>query len=296
MKYSAIALVGKPNVGKSTIINKIFNEQVSIVNMKPQTTRNQVAKIYENKDYKILFVDTPGFHLEKNELDKFLNGEIYRALKLCPIIFLISDLSREFSNEDEIIVKKIQQLKDKKIILLLNKNDLNNDISKQTALLNNYEKYLEIYKVYLIEQNTFDINKILNDIANLFENQEDFINFVENNLDDKFIIKEIIRNVILKLLKKEVPYSVAIKVIKDKYNENTKSYNIDAQIIVDKDSHKPILIGKNGRMIKQIGIDSRIELAQIYSCNINLFLDVKVKQNWKNNVNDLKELGYIIKK
>ena len=296
MKYSAIALVGKPNVGKSTIINKIFNEQVSIVNMKPQTTRNQIAKIYENKDYKILFVDTPGFHLEKNELDKFLNGEIYRALKLCPIIFLISDLSRESSNEDEIIVKKIQQLKDKKIILLLNKNDLNNDISKQTALLNNYEKYLEIYKVYLIEQNTFDINKILNDIANLFEDQEDFINFIENNLDDKFIIKEIIRNVILKLLKKEVPYSVAIKVIKDKYNENTKSYNIDAQIIVDKDSHKPILIGKNGRMIKQIGIDSRIELTQIYSCNINLFLDVKVKQNWKNNVNDLKELGYIIKK
>ena len=279
MKYSAIALVGKPNVGKSTIINKIFNEQVSIVNMKPQTTRNQIAKIYENKDYKILFVDTPGFHLEKNELDKFLNGEIYRALKLCPIIFLISDLSRESSNEDEIIVKKIQQLKDKKIILLLNKNDLNNDISKQTALLNNYEKYLEIYKVYLIEQNTFDINKILNDIANLFEDQEDFINFIENNLDDKFIIKEIIRNVILKLLKKEVPYSVAIKVIKDKYNENTKSYNIDAQIIVDKDSHKPILIGKNGRMIKQIGIDSRIELTQIYSCNINLFLDVKVKQN-----------------
>lgn len=279
MKYSAISLIGKPNVGKSTIINKIFNEQVSIVNMKPQTTRNQIAKIYENSDYKILFVDTPGFHLEKNELDKFLNGEIYRALKLCPIIFLIGDLSRDFSNEDEIIVKKIQKLKDKKIILLLNKSDLMNNSTKQSELLNKYEQYLEFYKVYLVNQNEFDINKILHDISNLFEDHEDLINFIENNLDDKFIIKEIIRNVILRLLKKEVPYSVAINVIKDKYNDETKSYNVEAQIIVDKESHKPILIGKQGRMIKQIGIDSRIDLAKIYNCNINLFLDVKVKQN-----------------
>ena len=279
MKYSAISLIGKPNVGKSTIINKIFNEQVSIINMKPQTTRNQIAKIYENSDYKILFVDTPGFHLEKNELDKFLNGEIYRALKLCPIIFLISDLSRDFSNEDEIIVKKIQKLKDKKIILLLNKSDLMNNSTKQSELLSKYEQYLEFYKVYLVNQNEFDINKILHDISNLFEDHEDLINFIENNLDDKFIIKEIIRNVILRLLKQEVPYSVAINVIKDKYNDETKSYNIEAQIIVDKESHKPILIGKQGRMIKQIGIDSRIDLAKIYNCNINLFLDVKVKQN-----------------
>lgn len=296
MKYSAISLIGKPNVGKSTIINKIFNEQVSIVNMKPQTTRNQIAKICENSDYKILFVDTPGFHLEKNELDKFLNGEIYRALKLCPIIFLISDLSRDFSNEDEIIVKKIQKLKDKKIILLLNKSDLVDNSTKQSELLSKYEQYLEFYKVYLVNQNEFDINKILHDISNLFEDHEDLINFIENNLDDKFIIKEIIRNVILRLLKQEVPYSVAINVIKDKYNDETKSYNIETQIIVDKESHKPILIGKQGRMIKQIGIDSRIDLAKIYNCNINLFLDVKVKQNWKNNLNDLKELGYIIKK
>ena len=280
MKYSAISLIGKPNVGKSTIINKIFNEQVSIVNMKPQTTRNQIAKIYENSDYKILFVDTPGFHLEKNELDKFLNGEIYRALKLCPIIFLIGDLSRDFSNEDEIIAKKIQKLKDKKIILLLNKSDLiDNDSTKQYELLNKYEQYLEFYKVYLVNQNEFDINKILHDISNLFEDHEDLINFIENNLDDKFIIKEIIRNVILRLLKQEVPYSVAINVIKDKYNDERKSYNVEAQIIVDKESHKPILIGKQGRMIKQIGIDSRIDLAKIYNCNINLFLDVKVKQN-----------------
>lgn len=280
MKYSAISLIGKPNVGKSTIINKIFNEQVSIVNMKPQTTRNQIAKIYENSDYKILFVDTPGFHLEKNELDKFLNGEIYRALKLCPIIFLIADLSRDFSNEDEIIVKKIQKLKDKKIILLLNKSDLiDNNSTKQSELLNKYEQYLQFYKVFLVNQNEFDINKILHDISNLFEDHEDLINFIENNLDDKFIIKEIIRNVILRLLKQEVPYSVAINVIKDKYNDETKSYNVEAQIIVDKESHKPILIGKQGRMIKQIGIDSRIDLAKIYNCNINLFLDVKVKQN-----------------
>lgn len=297
MKYGAIALVGKPNVGKSTIINAIFNEEISIVNKKPQTTRDQIAKIYLKNDYKILFVDTPGFHLETNELDKFLNGEIYRALKLCPIIFVISDLSRSFSNEDEIIASKLAKLKDKHFILLLNKSDLVTELEQtKTELLNEWNKFLKISENFVVNQNDFNIELILEKISNLLEDNEELINYIEKNLDDKFIIKERIRNVLMNLLKQEVPYNVAIKVISEKYNKDKNTYNIHADIIVNKESQKPILIGKNGNMIKKIGIDSRISLAQVYDANINLFLDVKVKADWRDDVTALKELGYIIKK
>lgn len=297
MKYGAIALVGKPNVGKSTIINAIFNEEISIVNKKPQTTRDQIAKIYLKNDYKILFVDTPGFHLETNELDKFLNGEIYRALKLCPIIFVISDLSRGFSNEDEIIASKLAKLKDKHFILLLNKSDLVTELEQtKTELLNEWNKFLKISENFVVNQNDFNIELILEKISNLLEDNEELINYIEKNLDDKFIIKERIRNVLMNLLKQEVPYNVAIKVISEKYNKDKNTYNIHADIIVNKESQKPILIGKNGNMIKKIGIDSRISLAQVYDANINLFLDVKVKADWRDDVTALKELGYIIKK
>lgn len=298
MKYGAIALVGKPNVGKSTIINKIFKEEVSIVNQKPQTTRNQIAKIYQDNNYKILFADTPGFHLEQNELDKFLNGEIYRALKLCPVIFVISDLSRPFSNEDEIIANKLAQLEDRDFILLLNKSDLITKNLEATVdnLTNNWKRFLVFKKVFIINQEEFKIDNILNQISDLLEDNEDLINYIEKNLDDKFTIKERIRNILLKTLKQEVPYSVAVKINKEKYNKEKNTYTIQADIIVNKESQKPILIGKNGSMIKKIGIDSRIALAQIYDANINLFLDVKVKENWKNDLNSLKEFGYIIKK
>ena len=296
MKYGAIALVGKPNVGKSTIINNIFHEPISIVNQKPQTTRDEIAKIYQDENYKVLFVDTPGFHDPQTELDKFLNGEIYRAWKLCPVIFVIADITRPFDEEDDKIGTKLSQLTDHKYVLIVNKTDIKIKEDEVNDVINKWKAKLNFAHIINTNQNTFNIHDILNQVSDLLETNENLINFIEHNLDDKFIIKESIRNVILHLVREEVPYQCAVVVTSDHYNKEKNTYTIHADIIVGKESHKPIVIGKGGQMIKQIGIQSRIELAQIYDCNINLFLEVKVKPNWQNNNESVKAVGYVINK
>lgn len=286
-----IGILGKPNVGKSTFINKILKKDVSITNKKPQTTRNKITFLYQyNESSYFEFYDTPGYHQPKYELDEYLNKFVLSAIKEIDVVFLLIDLSRPIDDEDIEIISKI---KNKNIFLIFNKLDLNNDYQNHLDKITNFIKPINIYFLSALSNNNidnilFDVNDFsINTIKNIVI--KDSLN---NNENDKFITSEIIRNECLNLLKNEIPYGIAILVETFKYDQNKKLLTINADIVVERESHKSIVIGFKGNMIKQIGSNSRAKLLEIYDCKIMLNLFVKVDKDWRNNLLKIKEFGY----
>lgn len=294
MKIGKVAIVGKPNVGKSTLINQIFNKEVVIATNKPQTTRNRIELLYQDDDCQIIFNDTPGFHNPKNKLDLFLNSQVKKALKSSDIIVYLCDAKSTFDQEDLNTLNQIKTFEYEKLIMVINKID-NEDASiieslKDAAKANiNFDKEICISALY--NQN---IDVLLNYIKeNLTESEIPLVtdpNEVEQN--EKFVISETIRKIILNQFKYEVPHSVAVVVDKINYYQDKNLLDIMFSIIVEKESQKPIIIGKGGNSIKNIGILSRKELSNIYDCKIYLKSFVKVRKKWRDNNNIIKELGY----
>ena len=271
-KQCSIAIIGQPNVGKSTLINHIFNKKISIVSYKPQTTRNSIMALYEDNKIKILFVDTPGFHKPKTKLDAFLNSQIKASLKNVTFVLFLIDSCKGFTKEDEILLNIIKSYTISKIIYVLTKIDLNKTIN-----LNAYHEKLKTDNLILINSfNREHINNIINLIYSLIDN-DDFISLNPNIDNDDFLIKEIIREQSLFLLKYEVPHSLAVEIVNKKYDIEKRLLTINANLIVEKQSQKQIVIGKNGEMIKKIGTKSRHELLKMFDCKIMLKLFVKVK-------------------
>lgn len=271
-KQCSIAIIGQPNAGKSTLINQIFNKKISIVSYKPQTTRNSIMALYEDNKIKILFVDTPGFHKPKNKLDSFLNSQIKTSLKKVTFVLFLIDSCKGFTENDEILLNVIKSYTISKIVYVLTKIDLN-----ETINLNLYREKLKTNNLILINSfNKEHINNLINLIYSLIDN-DDFISLNPNIDNDNFLIKEIIREQSLFLLKYEVPHSLAVEIVNKKYIIEKKLLTINANLIVEKKSQKQIVIGKNGEMIKKIGTKSRHELLKIFDCKIMLKLFVKVK-------------------
>lgn len=289
-KQCSIAIIGQPNAGKSTLINQIFNKKISIVSYKPQTTRNSIMALYEDNKIKILFVDTPGFHKPKNKLDSFLNSQIKTSLKKVTFVLFLIDSCKGFTENDEILLNVIKSYTISKIVYVLTKIDLNKTIN-----LNLYREKLKTNNLILINSfNKEHINNLINLIYSLIDN-DDFISLNPNIDNDDFLIKEIIREQSLFLLKYEVPHSLAVEIVNKKYSIEKKLLTINANLIVEKKSQKQIVIGKNGEMIKKIGTKSRHELLKIFDCKIMLKLFVKVKLKWRNDENVLASLGYFNK-
>ncbi len=289
-KQCSIAIIGQPNAGKSTLINQIFDKKVSIVSYKPQTTRNSITALYENDKIKILFFDTPGFHKPKTKLDSFLNSQIKASLKKVNFVLFLVDSCKGFTDDDEILLNIIKGYAISKIIYVFTKSDLNKTIN-----LCSYHKKLKSNN--LISINSFNKKHIHNLIDFIYSltNDNDHILLTPNADDDDFLIREIIREQSLYLLKYEVPHSLAIEILNKEYNTEKKLLTINANLIVEKKSQKQIVIGKNGEMIKKIGTKSRHELLKIFDCKIMLKLFVKVKLKWRNDENVLASLGYFNK-
>jgi len=290
MKNNIVAIVGKPNVGKSTLLNAIFNQKKAIVNKKPQTTRKQSFFIYKNDNVKAVIVDTPGFHLPNNKLDKFLNWEVNNSLKVANAILYLFDMTREFDIEDRNILNNISKYDIKNKILIINKaetskQELIDEIAAKLKIDFDFQEVIQISALHKI-----NIEKVINYIESTASEDIDVSYFREP--DDKFIIAEIVREQCLILLRREIPYAIGVDVTTNNYDEEKKTFNINADIIVERSSQKPILIGKNGSMIKQIGTNARIELLNIYDCKIVLKLYVKVEEDWRNNNYLISSLGY----
>lgn len=296
MVFGNVIISGKPNVGKSTLINAIFNKKISIVSKKPQTTRNHINKLFVTDAYSIMFHDTPGYHKPKNKLDLFLNYEVRRTFKIQDLTLFLFDPTRDWDSEDDILLSELTKYKVEHIILVVTKIDvvtINNEFNDKINLL---AKKMNAFKtLYISSFNNEDVKKLLSTISeNLVDVKEidkTELNYMDND-NDKLLISDIIREVIINNFKHEIPYSVAVKIESFNYEIEKKIFKIFAIIIVEKESQKPILIGKKGSMIKEIGIASRKELETIYDSKIFLSLDVKVKENWRNNNNFLKDIGY----
>lgn len=292
MKSGFISVVGRANVGKSTLMEKILKEKISIISNKPQTTRDKIQIIYNDNDSQIIFIDTPGIQTPQNKLQEKLFEFSEESLKESDIVTFVVDNSLEIGRLDNKIIEMLKVINVPKI-LLINKIDL----------LNQYE-YQQIKQKYE-DMDMFDDIIGISALAN--NNIDQYIERIKEMLDEgpayydrdmitdkseRFIVSEIIREKALNNLSAEVPHGIVVRIDNFKQRENKNLIDIDATIIVEKNSHKEIVIGKAGSMVKKIGMDSRKEIEKFLDSKVNLKLWVKVEKDWRKKEKLVDRFGY----
>lgn len=289
MKVGVVSLVGRPNAGKSTLLNQIIKEKVSITSDKPQTTRNNIQGIYNDDEAQIVFIDTPGVHKPVNKLGKFLNNETYSAFDTDIILFLV-DSSKPFGKGDEFILEKIKEY-DSKVFLILSKIDKVKKDELYDLIMSYKDKYNfdEIIPVSAIKDNNVD--ELLNVIKSyLNEGTPFYASDLYTDQSVKFMVSEIIREKIFRKTDKEIPYSTTVFI--ENYDENKSRVVINACIVVERDAVKKIIVGKSGSMIKEIGINAREDIERLVNKRVDLELFVKTVKNWREKEKLLAELGF----
>lgn len=289
MKSGFVALIGRPNVGKSTLLNAILNKKVSIISPKPQTTRNSIMGVYNDDESQIVFVDTPGIHKPYFKLGEYMNKVAFASTRDVEAIVLLVDSSLEFGEGDQYLVDHIHS--DAPIFVVFNKIDLTN-ILLITRLK---EKYRELFPnskfIEISALNNVSIDDLLKGLKNcLSEGPQFFPREQVTDKDNAFVISELIREKILYLTKQEIPHSVAVYV--EKIEEKKDKYDIYATIVVERDTQKGILIGKGGKMIKRIGVLARKDIEAYLNKRVNLTTFVRVEEEWRNSTRCLREFGY----
>ena len=284
-----VSIIGKPNVGKSTFLNKVLGEKISIISPKPQTTRHQIKGIYNDRSKQIVFLDTPGFLKPRYELHHKMMEYIKNSLNDSDLVIFITDVKTFPTDYDKELLTKINHLKVPKIALL-NKIDLdkNKIYPKKIELLEeeNFEKIIPLSVLHLS-----DVNLILDIISEYLPLSPPF--YDKDNISDlplRFFVQEIIREQIFLNFKDEIPYASTVLI--EQYKDFTNKVQISANIWLEKKSQKPILLGKNGEKIKSIRIAAEKEIHKIIGKRIKLDVWIKIKQNWRKKKNALKELGY----
>ena len=289
MKVGVVSIVGRPNAGKSTLLNSIIKEKVAITSNKPQTTRNNIRGIYNDEDSQIVFIDTPGVHKPVNKLGKFLNNEAYASLESDIVLFLI-DSSVPFGKGDEFVLDKIKET-DSKVFLILNKVDKIKKDELYNLIMDYKDKYNfdEIIPVSALKNKNID--ELLNTIKSyLNEGELLFDNDLYTDSSIRFMVSEIIREKIFRKTNEEVPYTVTVLI--ENYEENKTRVLINACIIVERDGIKGIILGKQGSMIKEIGIEAREDIERLVNKRVQLELYVKVVNNWRDRDKYLTEFGF----
>lgn len=295
-KSGFVAIIGRPNVGKSTFINNVLGKKVSIISPKPQTTRNKLQGIYTTDKEQIIFIDTPGIHKPQNKLGDFMNKEAYSSLDEVDMIMLLVDATCEYGAGDDYVLNVLQKIDTKKV-LVVNKIDLINEKNKNKLIesVSKFTNNVEFDNVFYISALTGEkVTDLLSYISDSLD--EGPIYYPEDQISDhpeNFIIAELIREKVLMLTKEEVPHSVATFVEHLKVDEeNPNLVNINGVIVVERDSQKKIIIGKGGQMIKQIGTLARKEIVMFLGMKVYLELWVRVENKWRDKPSSLKKLGY----
>ena len=290
MKSGFVAILGRPNVGKSTIINRIVKHHVSIVTEKSQTTRNNIIGIYNAEDTQIVFLDTPGIHKPMQQLGKEMNNMAYSAAHDVDVALLVVDASKRFGAGDQFIVDHLD-IHNTPLIIVFNKIDL----ARLDETEDLKETYREIFQkamfIDTVALDGFNIDDLIKKIVELLpEGPAYYPTEIITDKDEIFQIKEIIREKVLKQLRDEVPHSIAIYI--DHIEWEHKPLQIFASIIVEKESQKGIVIGAGGRMIKEIGSRARVDIERLLNKHIFLELQVKVVPDWRNEPKALRTYGY----
>lgn len=290
LKSGFVSLVGRPNVGKSTLLNSLVGYKIAITSDKAQTTRNSIQGIYNDDDSQIVFVDTPGIHKPKHKLGRRLNEEAYYSIDDVDIILFLMDVTMPFGKGDNFVLDKIKQAK-KPTFLILNKVDK----IKKDHLLKLILKYKDIYDFKeIIPISTLkkdNVNELINTLKKyLPDNVKYFPDEELTNTTIEFRAAELIREKVLRLTDEEVPHAVTCVV--ERYEDKKDKAIITATIIVERDSLKSIIIGKQGKMLKSIGSKARQDIEKMIGKKVYLDLFVKTIKNWRDKEKYLRELGF----
>lgn len=287
-KSGFVTIAGKPNVGKSTLLNALVGEKVAIVSWRPQTTRNKINGILNGENYQIVFVDTPGIHEAKNTLSEYMMKSVKSALDGVDAVIYVISAEKRFDDKDKDFI--LSYKKNVPVIVVINKVDA---VEKRVVfeLMRELGEMGidEIIPTSAVKGDNVDILK--NTVVDLMKEGEAYYPEDEfTDLNMRFMAGEIIREKAMRLLNDEVPYGICVNIMSYKEEENITKINAD--IVVEKKAHKPIVIGKGGSMLKKIGIEARRELERFTDGKIYLELFVKVKEEWRDNSTLLSDFGY----
>lgn len=291
-KAGFAAVIGKPNAGKSTLINALMREKISIVSPKPQTTRNSIKCILMGEDYQVILVDTPGIHKPKNKLGEYMMTTVKDSMDEVDCIIFVIDLSTGIEKQDEAIIERLKNVKTP-IILVENKKDrsTNKRADEIAAII---KKEIDVRAVVqLSAKESKNLEALIPEVLKFIPYGPAL--YPEEYLTDKpekFVVSEIIREKAMLMLSDEIPYGIAVEIMKMTDREDKPITDIEATILCERESHKGIVIGKGGSMLKKIGSASRIEIEELLGTQTNLKLWVKVKEDWRNDSAVMRSLGY----
>lgn len=290
-KSGFVALVGRPNVGKSTLMNRLVGEKVAIMSPKAQTTRNRIQGILTDQEAQIVFLDTPGIHKPKNGLDDYMDQAAFSTLGDVDVAIYMTDANDKIGPGDRFILKRLTE-NDVPLFLVINKIDLvhPNDLLDLVAAYHQLADFAAVIPLSATQGN--NVETLLQQIKQQLPEGPKY--YPDNQLTDHpeyFVVSELIREQLLDLTREEVPHSVAV-IVEDMNTHERGKLIIHATIYVDRESQKGIVIGKGAKMIKQIGIQARQEIEPLLGEKINLRLKVKVQKHWRNNPLFLKRAGY----
>ena len=290
-KSGFVAIVGRPNVGKSTFMNYVLGQKIAIMSDKAQTTRNKIQGVYTKDNTQIIFLDTPGIHKPKHELGEFMVECAYSALKEVDAVLFMVNVSEKRGPGDDFIIEKLKGIKTP-IFLVLNKIDL----VTPEVLLERVESYKDaldfagVFPISVLQGN--NVNELMEALINALPEGPQY--YPADQITDHpeyFVVSELIREKILQLTQEEIPHSVAVTVDKMQKDEFDKVH-VYANIIVERKSQKGIIIGKGGRLLKEIGTRARRDIQQLLGNKVYLELWVKVEKDWRKRKSNLQEYGY----
>jgi GTP-binding protein Era len=291
-KSGFVTIIGRPNVGKSTLMNNMLGEKISIMSDKPQTTRNKITTVYTDEEAQIIFMDTPGIHKPKNQLGEFMNTEVDSALEEMDVLIMITDEFNKVGPGDEFVIEKIKDTKAKKILIINKIDKFDQEAAMRIAAeFDKYDVFDDIMPISALNNVGVDalvklIIKYLKPGPMYFP--ADYI----TDRPERFIVSEIIREKALMYLQEEVPHGIAVEIEEMKERKKRSLVDIRANILCEKKSHKSIIIGKEGRKIKGIGKSAREDIERLLGSQVNLQLFVKISENWRDDNYRLKTLGY----
>lgn len=292
-KTAFIAIVGRPNVGKSSILNKILGQKITIVSSKPQTTRTRIMGVYTKEEIQLVFIDTPGLHKPRNSLGKYMVRSINESVAGVDACLLVAECDKDPGETEKLLMERFKGM-NIPAVLALNKIDRLKEKSDVIAQISSYSKEFDFTDIVPVSAQTGEgIDELIAALSKQAdEGQHLFEPDTITDQPERVLAGEIIREKLLRLLDKEIPHGTAVVIERFRQRGNGGITDIDATIYCERDSHKGIIIGKGGSMLKKVGSYARQDMENFFNCKINLTLWVKVKEDWRNREGILRSLGY----
>lgn len=291
-KSGFVTVIGRPNVGKSTLLNQVIGEKISIISDKPQTTRNKIQLVYTEEESQIVFIDTPGIQMPKNKLGEYMLKISRSTLEEVDVVTFMIDHSREIGKMDSMIIEDLKNISTPKVLLINKIDEINSeDVLQLIDKYNKMDMFEEIIPISAL--NNINLDKYVEVLKKMVpEGPQYFPEDMITDQPERFIISEIIREKALINLEQEIPHGIFVSIDSIRQRDGKDLIDVFANIICEKKSHKGIIIGKNGSKLKEIGMQARQDIELLLGSKVNLQLWVKIEKNWREKEDKVKYFGY----